>query len=122
MPYSLDFVESAAKEWAKLDSDLKRRFAKKLEDRLENPRVPHDALRKMNDCYRIKLRAQGYRLIYRVEDETITVLVLAGGKREKSEVYDDAQDANKTRSTSKYRRSGSGRMESRRTVLPTGPA
>jgi mRNA interferase RelE/StbE len=43
MPYSLDFVESAAKEWAKLDSDLKRRFAKKLEERLENPRVPHDA-------------------------------------------------------------------------------
>ncbi|TAM49160.1 MAG: type II toxin-antitoxin system RelE/ParE family toxin [Paraburkholderia sp.] len=97
MPYSLEFLESAAKEWAKLGADLKRQFAKKLDERLENPRVQHDALRRMKDCYRIKLRAKGYRLVYRVEDETITVLVLAVGKREKNDVYDDAQERQNAR-------------------------
>jgi ParE toxin of type II toxin-antitoxin system, parDE len=33
----------------------------------------------------------GYRLIYRVEDETVTVLVIAIGKRERSELYEAAR-------------------------------
>jgi mRNA interferase RelE/StbE len=41
----------------------------------------------MADHYKIKLRAAGYRLVYRVNDETVTVLVVAIGKRDGSEVY-----------------------------------
>jgi len=92
MPYELDFLESAAKEWRKLDAGLKQQFARKLDERLANPRVQHDALRRLKDCYRIKLRARGYRLVYRVEDDTVTVLVIAVGKRERNDVYDDAQE------------------------------
>jgi mRNA interferase RelE/StbE len=91
MPYSLFFKESAAKEWKKLDGDTRTQFARKLKERLENPRVPHDALHNMRDCYKIKLRSKGYRLVYRVEDETITVFVLAVGKRENNDVYDEAE-------------------------------
>ncbi|MGS0099138.1 type II toxin-antitoxin system RelE family toxin [Escherichia coli] len=45
----------------------------------------------MHDCYKIKRRAAGYRLVYQVRDQTITVFVFAVGKRERS-AADDAAD------------------------------
>ena len=66
---------------------IREQFAKKLAERLERPRVPKDALSGHPDHYKIKLRDAGYRLVYRVEDETITVLVVSIGKRERSEAY-----------------------------------
>lgn len=41
----------------------------------------------MADCYKIKLRKSGYRLVYRVLDERIIVQVIAIGKREHEEAY-----------------------------------
>ncbi|ECJ8653271.1 hypothetical protein FQB87_10915 [Salmonella enterica subsp. enterica] len=37
--------------------------------------------------YKIKLRGAGYRLVYSVEDEIITVTVIGVGKRENDAVY-----------------------------------
>lgn len=91
MTYKLEFLPSALKEWNKLGSTLRDQFKKKLAERLKAPRVPGDALHNMADHYKIKLRAAGYRLVYRVNDETVTVLVVAVGKREGSEVYKAAK-------------------------------
>lgn len=41
--------------------------------------------------YKIKLRASGYRLVYEVSDQSICVLVIAVGKRDKNEIYRQAQ-------------------------------
>ncbi|MEZ5716738.1 MAG: type II toxin-antitoxin system RelE/ParE family toxin [Paracoccaceae bacterium] len=41
----------------------------------------------MPGSYKIKLRASGYRLVYRVEDTRVTIMVIAIGKREGSAVY-----------------------------------
>lgn len=41
----------------------------------------------MPDCYKIKLRATGYRLVYQVDDGVLLVTVVAVGKREKGVVY-----------------------------------
>lgn len=41
----------------------------------------------MPDCYKIKLRAAGYRLVYRVFDERIVVQVVAVGRRDRNLVY-----------------------------------
>jgi mRNA interferase RelE/StbE len=87
MPYKLEFLPLALKEWQKLGDTLRAQFKRKLAERLENPRVPGDFLRGMPDHYKIKLRAAGYRLVYRVEDSRVTVVVVAVGKRERSEVY-----------------------------------
>ena len=46
----------------------------------------------MHSTYKIKLRELGYRLIYEVNDRTVTVIVLAVGKRNRSEVYDVARN------------------------------
>ncbi|WGD29475.1 type II toxin-antitoxin system RelE/ParE family toxin [Ancylobacter sp. WKF20] len=91
MSYELEFLPSARKEWDKLGATLRQQFKKKLAERLIRPRVPADALSGMPDHYKIKLRAAGYRLVYRVEEARITVVVVAVGKRERGDVYEAAR-------------------------------
>ena len=87
MTYSLAFVESALKEWRKLASPIRDQFKKKLAERLEQPRVPSAKLHNMPDCYKIKLRAVGYRLVYQVDDNLVIVTVIAVGRRNKNAAY-----------------------------------
>jgi mRNA interferase RelE/StbE len=91
MTYRLEFLPSARKEWDKLGATLREHFKTKLAERLAQPRVQADALRGMSDHYKIKLRSAGYRLVYRVEDERITVVVVAIGKRVRFGVYEAAK-------------------------------
>jgi mRNA interferase RelE/StbE len=92
MTYSLEFKESALKEWRKLDSSLREQFKKKLAERIENPRIESSKLSGMPDCYKIKLKSAGYRLVYQVEEARLVVIVIAVGKREDSVVYRSAVD------------------------------
>jgi mRNA interferase RelE/StbE len=79
--YNLDFVEEAKKEWDALDRGIREAFKKVLARRLQEPRVVSAKLRGGANLYKIKLRDVGYRLVYEVENETVTVLVLAVGRR-----------------------------------------
>lgn len=88
MTYELEFKKSALKEWHKLGHAIRDQFKKKLKERLENPHVPSAALTGAPNMYKIKLRQLGYRLVYVVEDEAITVTVIAVGKRDRNEIYD----------------------------------
>ena len=85
--HQLKFLPAARKEWDKLDGNIQLQFLKVLKRRLEEPRVPKSALAGMPDCYKIKLRDLGYRLVYRVDSGKVVMVVLAAGKRERSEVY-----------------------------------
>lgn len=85
--YSLEFLPSALKEWRKLGPSIREQFKKKLAERLEEPLVPSARLTAMPDCYKIKLRAAGYRLVYRVDQRRVTVIVVAVGKRDRNLVY-----------------------------------
>ena len=85
--YELEFLPSARKEWDKLGATIRRDFAKKLRERLHNPRIPSARLHDLPECYKIKLRSVGYRLIYRVYDDRVVVQVIAVGRRERNEVY-----------------------------------
>ena len=69
---------------------IKELFKKKLKERLEHPHVPSASVSGGNHLYKIKLRQLGYRLVYSVTEETITVTVIAIGKRTRNEVYDIA--------------------------------
>lgn len=90
MSFDLEFLPSALKEWQKLGAPVRDQLKKKLSERLGSPRVPKDALHGMPDHYKIKLRDAGYRLVYRVDDRTVVVTVVAVGKRERGRVYTDA--------------------------------
>lgn len=92
MSYSLRFNLKAKKEWDKLDHSIKEPFKKKLEERLKAPVIPASAISGAKDCYKIKLRAAGYRLVYQVIEEEVVVLVLAVGKRERNAVYRAAME------------------------------
>ncbi len=92
MIYELVFDQRALKEWHKLGDTIKEQFKKKLTQVVINPRVEANKLRELPDCYKIKLRNSGYRLIYQVNDQQITVIVAAIGKRERNEAYDKAKN------------------------------
>lgn len=90
MTYKLAFKISALKEWEKLGSTIQGQFKKKLKERLENPHIPAAALSGAPNLYKIKLRQQGYRLVYSVADDVVTVTVIAVGKRDRNEIYEIA--------------------------------
>jgi mRNA interferase RelE/StbE len=86
--YRLKFVPDALKEWQKLDGSIKEPLRKALKKRLEQPHIPGAELHgDLHGCYKIKLRKQGYRLVYLVEDDILVVLVLAIDRREDLAVY-----------------------------------
>ena len=91
MSYRLRFHELALAEWRRLDASIREPLKKKLAERLEHPRIPSAAISGMPDCYKIKLRSAGYRLIYRVDDTVVFVTVIAVGRRDKQKVYEVAQ-------------------------------
>lgn len=88
--YKLEFLPSALKEWRKLGATVRNQFARKLDERLAAPRVPSARLNEFPDCYKIKLRKAGYRLVYRVDDGRIVIIVIAVGRRERNAVYKTA--------------------------------
>lgn len=90
MTYELEFDPRALKEWKKLGDTVRAQFKKKLAEVLAAPRIESARLHELPDCYKIKLKASGYRLIYQVRDGIVVVFVIAVGKREKSAVYQDA--------------------------------
>jgi mRNA interferase RelE/StbE len=87
MTYELAFVESALKEWRKLAPPIRDQFKARLRQRLLAPHVPSARLHGLADCYKIKLRSAGYRLVYEVDDRVVLVTVVAVGERDKGLVY-----------------------------------
>lgn len=92
MTFSLEFDQRALKEWHKLGDTVRQQFKKKLTEVLANPRVEANRLRDLPDCYKIKLRSAGYRLIYQVIDQEVVVFVVAVDKRENEAAYRKAED------------------------------
>lgn len=89
--YRLQFVPSAWAEWQALDGSVKETLRKLLKKRLDNPHVPGSELHgALAGHYKIKLRKQGYRLVYGVQDDIVVVMVMAVDKREDSAVYQSA--------------------------------
>ncbi|MCZ8236594.1 MAG: type II toxin-antitoxin system RelE family toxin [Inhella sp.] len=86
--YALEFTVEALQEWRALDGSVRAQLKKALLKRLGNPHVKASALRgDLAAHYKIKLKALGYRLVYRVEDGRLVVVVIAVGRRENDEVY-----------------------------------
>ena len=86
--YRLKFIPKAFDEWNAFDGSVKEVLRKALKKRLMNPYVPSCRLKSdLSGCYNIKLRRQGYRLVYTVQDEFLVVLVLAINKRKDAVVY-----------------------------------
>jgi len=89
--YRLQFVPSAWQEWQALDGSVKQVLRKLLRKRLDSPHVAGAALHgELAGYYKIKLKKQGFRLVYGVHDDVLVVMVMAVDKREDSVVYQAA--------------------------------
>lgn len=89
--YGLRFMPEALEEWQRLDGSVKAPLKKLLAERLDNLHVPGGELHgPLAGCYKIKLRQQGVRLVYSVEDDHLLVTVLAVDKREDGVVYESS--------------------------------
>lgn len=73
MTYKLEFDTRALKEFQKISESLRIQLKKKLAEVLLQPHVPANRLRGLPDCYKIKLRASGYRLVYQIIEDPGTV-------------------------------------------------
>ncbi|CNI40833.1 stbe replicon stabilization toxin [Yersinia frederiksenii] len=90
----LKFKKSAKKEWDALDSKVRDSFKKKLKKRaksLEELKPQKHKLSGVELCYKIKLRSDGYRLVYQVTETSngefdIVVTVITVDRRE--DVYE----------------------------------
>jgi len=80
------------KEWHKLGDTVRQQLKKKLVTILVNPRIEANRLHAFPDCYKIKLRSSGYRLVYQVIDQEVMVFVVAVDKREREQVYRKAAE------------------------------
>lgn len=88
MAWRVDLAESAARELAKLDPQHRKRILKFLHGRLaklDNPRSIGKALQgsKLGEFW--KYHVSDYRLIAKIEDDRLIVLVLRVGHRK--EIY-----------------------------------
>ena len=70
----------------------RQQLKKKLVEILNNPRIEANRLHSLPDCYKIKLRSNGYRLVYQVIDQEIAVFVVAVDKRERDQAYRKASE------------------------------
>jgi mRNA interferase RelE/StbE len=92
MTYSLEFDARALREWQKLGDTVRQQLKKKLAKVLLNPRIEANRLHSLPDCYKIKLRSSGYRLVYQVLDHEVVVFVVAVDRREREQAYRKAAE------------------------------
>jgi len=88
LAWTIEFAETALRQVEKLDSAIRRRIIKFLRERLgklDNPRSIGQALQgeRLGEFW--KYRVGDYRLIAKIEDDRLVILVLKVGRRR--EVY-----------------------------------
>ena len=88
MDYELKFLDLAFEEWSELDRSVRDRLRKKLERRLEEPRIESQRLHGgLAHCFKIRDDKSGNRMVYLVDDDLMVLRVVAVGKRRELEAY-----------------------------------
>lgn len=77
--YAVEFLPSAAKALARLDRAVQVRIASRIDRLAADPRKDTVKLSGSDDVWRA--RVGDYRVLYRIEDERVTVLVVRVGHR-----------------------------------------
>jgi mRNA interferase RelE/StbE len=80
LTYRVEFVRSAAKTYSRLDPVLQRRVDRELDRLSETPRHP-GVIRLQSDDELYRVRIGDLRLLFRVEDQVLVVLIVKIGQR-----------------------------------------
>jgi len=83
MKYKLLFLKEAAEEFKKLDKAVQRIIKEKLEILAQNPELLKNNIKPLKGKYKglYRLRVGNYRVVYRLNKEEITILVIRKGHR-----------------------------------------
>jgi len=73
--YRIEFLKTAKKELAKLPKQVQKRISAKIDALLLDP-YPPDSKKLKNGDGRFRIRVGDYRIIYRLEDEKLVILVI----------------------------------------------
>ncbi|MCC4266661.1 type II toxin-antitoxin system RelE family toxin [Microbacterium schleiferi] len=79
MTYRIDVLPAAVREIRKLPPEAKRRVQAVIELLSENPRPP--AATKLTARPEWRVRTGDYRVLYRSEDDILTIVVVRAGHR-----------------------------------------
>ena len=77
--YAVEFLPSAVRTLAKLEPVVRRRIARRIDRRAEDPRSGAVKLRGVDDVWRA--RVGDYRILYQIEDERFVVVLISVGNR-----------------------------------------
>jgi len=85
--YSLKFLNSAKKEFSKLDKNIQKLIKEKLLILSNNPDELKNNIKPLKGEYKgkFRLRVNDYRIIYKIEDDKIMIVVIRIAHRK--EVY-----------------------------------
>ena len=85
--YSLKFLNSAKKEFSKLDKNIQKLIKEKLLILSNNPDELKNNIKPLKGEYKgkFRLRVNDYRIIYKIEDDKIMIVVIRIAH--KKEVY-----------------------------------
>lgn len=86
--YRLEFAEGVRCQLERLPGNVYQRFKRTIESLRTEPR-PRNAERLRGAAERYKIALGDYRLVYRVQDDRLLVLVLKLGKKHGPEFYID---------------------------------
>lgn len=78
--YRIEFLRTARKELSKLPKDIQQRIAVKIEKLKLNPYSPGVKALKNGDG-RLRFRVGDYRVIYKIEEDKLIVLIVKVGHR-----------------------------------------
>lgn len=78
--YEIEFTHKAARQFAKLPSEVQRRLQPRIDSLATDPRSPaSEQLEGLKNVRRVRVGA--YRVVYRVEDDVLIVLIIRVGHR-----------------------------------------
>jgi mRNA interferase RelE/StbE len=84
MSYSVEFSTAARRQLRRLHQEIQSRLVREIEKLADNPRpVGYKMLK--GEAPRYRIRVGDYRVVYRIYDDVVVVLVVAVGHRR--EVY-----------------------------------
>ncbi len=78
--YSVEFLRTALKELSKLPKDVQQRIATKIDELKTNPHPP-GVIALTNGDGRLRLRVGDYRIIYRIEEDKLVIVIIKVGHR-----------------------------------------
>ena len=91
MTWQVKLTEEAEKDFAGLDGSLRKLARKKLAKIEENPYIGEE-LQNLSGCdlrgyYKLYFNGTRYRIVYKIENEILIVLVIGIGQRAHGAVY-----------------------------------